>query len=58
MALVGIELEMLVSEPDAPTTRPSSCESTILRLPTFALIHLDAPILYGIVDFCVAVKCR
>ena len=31
MALVGIELETLVSEPDALTTRPPPCK-TALRL--------------------------
>ena len=32
MALVGIELETLVSEPDALTTRPPPCaETTFLK---------------------------
>ena len=29
MALVGVELETLVSEPDALTTRPPPCANTI-----------------------------
>ena len=31
MALVGVELETLVSEPDALTTRPPPCASTLKR---------------------------
>ena len=29
MALVGVELEMLVSEPDARTIRPPPCTSSV-----------------------------
>ena len=39
MALVGIELETLVSEPDALTTRPPPC-ATNLKLAN-PYLHID-----------------
>ena len=45
MSLVGVELETLVSEPDALTTRPPPCAfdqlflDCVLLLGTLALLH-------------------
>ena len=39
MALVGVELETLVSEPDALTTRPSPCARVnVLTFEVFAIL--------------------
>ena len=36
MALVGVELETLVSEPDALTTRPLPCASIVTKKNSFS----------------------
>ena len=56
MALVGIELEILVSEPDAPTNRPSPCAtvafSVLLGFYTLVLqlLHVSTAAPYLIVE--------
>ena len=39
-ALAGVELESLVSEPDALTTRPTKAENNLVFVPDFRTMNI------------------
>ena len=48
MALVGVELETLVSESDALTTRPPPCADFTLCFNAFLTVHVAPPAARGV----------